>query len=254
MNAVKVMQRNSIVFWRSSRQSIFLSILWPLLFLSAIGLGLGSLVEGDRQSFGGAGYLAFFATGMLAANAMQSAAFAASYPMMNKITWQRNYEAVLATPLEVRDIFFGELAWIGTILIQQTVPFWGVMALFGIFDSPLALLAIPAAVLAGLGFGAAVMSFTATLETDQAYTWLFRLVITPLFLLSGTFFPVDELPSWGAALAQLSPLYHGVELVRGTTIASLSPPAAITHVAYLLVFVSAGSALGVRNLRRRLVP
>lgn len=253
MSASKVVRRNSLVFWRAWRSSMFLSVLAPVLFLTAMGLGLGSLVKPDPQAFGGAGYLAFFATGMLAANCMQSGTFSASYPMMSKITWQRNYEAMLATPLGVRDIFFGELAWIGVTLAQQTIPFFGVMALFGIFDSPLALLAIPAAILVGLGFAAAVMSLTATLETDEAYTWLFRFVVTPLFLLSGTFFPIDGLPGWAVVLAQLTPLYHGIELVREVTIAQLSLSSALLHLAYLLLFLAFGIALGVRNLTRRLV-
>lgn len=232
---------------------MFLSVLGPVLFLTAMGLGLGSLVDPNVQAFGGASYLAFFATGMLAANCMQSAAFSASYPMMSKLTWQRNYEAMLATPLEVRDIYFGELAWIGVTLAQQTIPFFAVMALFGIFDSPLAVLAIPAAVLTGLGFGAAVMALTATLKTDEAYTWLFRFVVTPLFLLSGTFFPINDLPGWGVAAAQLTPLYHGIELIRGMTISNLTLVAGLTHLTYLLLFLAVGIVLGVRNLTHRLV-
>ncbi len=233
---------------------MFLSVLGPVLFLTAMGLGLGSLVDPNVQAFGGASYLAFFATGMLAANCMQSAAFSASYPMMSKLTWQRNYEAMLATPLEVRDIYFGELAWIGVTLAQQTIPFFAVMALFGIFDSPLAVLAIPAAVLTGLGFGAAVMALTATLKTDEAYTWLFRFVVTPLFLLSGTFFPINDLPVWGVAAAQLTPLYHGIELIRGMTISNLTLVAGLTHLTYLLLFLAVGIVIGVRNLTHRLVP
>jgi len=233
---------------------MFLSVLGPVLFLTAMGLGLGSLVDPNVQAFGGASYLAFFATGMLAANCMQSAAFSASYPMMSKLTWQRNYEAMLATPLEVRDIYFGELTWIGVTLAQQTIPFFAVMALFGIFDSPLAVLAIPAAVLTGLGFAASVMALTATLKTDEAYTWLFRFVVTPLFLLSGTFFPINDLPAWGVAAAQLTPLYHGIELIRGMTISNLTLVAGLTHLTYLLLFLAVGIVIGVRNLTHRLVP
>lgn len=254
MKTARVVQRNFLVYWRAWRSSMFLSVLGPVLFLSAMGLGLGSLVDPDVEAFGGATYLAFFATGMLAANCMQSAMFSASYPMMSKITWQKNYEAMLAAPLQVRDIYFGELAWIGATLAQQTIPFFVVMALFGIFDSPLAVLAIPAAILVGLGFAAAVMALTATLKTDEAYTWLFRFVSTPLFLLSGTFFPISELPGWASVAAQLTPLYHGIELVRGATISELSLVSGLWHIGYLLLFLAIGVTIGVRNLTRRLVP
>lgn len=254
MNSLKVVRRNSLVLWRAWRSSMFLSVLAPVLFLAAMGLGLGSLVRTGSQSFDGADYLAFFATGMLATNCMQSGVFSASYPIMSKITWQKNYEAILATPLNVQDIFVGELLWIGGTLAQQTIPFFAVMALFGIFDSPLSLLAIPFAVLVGLGFAAAVMAFTATLETDEAYTWLFRFVVTPLFLLSGTFFPIQELPGWAVLIAQLTPLYHGIELVRGVTISTISLSSAIVHITYLVIFLAIGLMIGVRTMTRRLVP
>jgi lipooligosaccharide transport system permease protein len=252
MNATKVVHRNSLVFWRAWRGSLFLSVLSPVLFLSAMGLGLGSLVESDT-AFDGVGYLAFFSTGMLAANAMQSGVFSATYPLLNKIMWQRNYEGMLATPLTVTDIFFGEMSWIGLTLAQQTIPFFAVMSLFGIFDSPVAVLAIPVAILTGLGCAAATSALTATMQQDEAYTWLFRFVVTPLFLLSGTFFPVDSLPGWAQIVAQFTPLYHGIELVRQTTISTLSFASAAWHLLYLFGFLSLASAIALRNLTRRLV-
>lgn len=252
MNAAKVVRRNSLVFWRVWRSSFFLSVLSPVMFLSAMGLGLGSLVE-EKQAFGGVDYLDFFATGMLAASCMQAGAFSATYPIMGKIVWQRNYEAILASPLNVRDIFLGELGWIGVMLTQLAVPFSAVMALFGVFDAPVAVLAIPVAVLVGLGCAAVIMAFTATLQTDEAYTWLFRFVVTPLFLLSGTFFPIAELPMWGKVVAQLTPLFHGVELVRQLTIYDLET-SAIWHLGYLVALLGVGTLVGIRNLEKRLVP
>lgn len=222
------------------------------MFLTAMGLGLGSLVE-EKQAFGGVDYLDFFATGMLAASCMQTGAFSATYPIMSKITWQRNYEAMLASPLEVRDIFLGELSWIGVMLAQLSIPFFAVMALFGIFDSPTAILALPVVILMGLGCAAVIMAYTATLQTDEAYTWLFRFVVTPLFLLSGTFFPIDQLPTWGRVVAQLTPLFHAVELVRQLTIYDLHL-SALWHLAYLLVLLGAGIIAGIRNLEKRLLP
>ncbi|MPZ69799.1 MAG: ABC transporter [Actinobacteria bacterium] len=252
MNAAKVVRRNVTVFWRAWRFSFFLSVLSPVMFLSAMGLGLGSMVS-ETDAFGGVDYVDFFATGMLAATCMQAGVFNATYPIMMKMMWQRNYEAMLASPLEVRDIFLGELASIGLMLAQVAVPFAGVMALFGVFDSPMAILAIPVAVLLGLACASVIMAFTATLQTDEAYTWLFRFVVTPLFLLSGTFFPIDELPLWGKVVAQATPLYHGVELVRQLAIYELEA-SALWHLGYLLVMLGIGTALGMRNLERRLVP
>lgn len=253
MNALKVVKRNLLVYWRGWRSSIFLSVLFPVLFLAAMGLGLGSMVETDAASFRGVGYVSFFATGMLAANCMQTGVFSATYPMLSKIMWQRNYEALLATPIGVRDIMFGELIWIAVVLAQQAIPFFGIAALFGVFESWTDLVAVPIAILVGLSFSAVMMAFTATLERDEAYTWVFRFVVTPLFLLSGTFFPIGSLPEWGQMVASLTPLYHGIELVRGVTIWDISAGAAAVHVAYLIVFLAIGLALAARNLDRRLV-
>ena len=247
-----MVQRNLLVFWRAWRSSFLLSVLTPVLFLSAMGLGLGSLVQ-EGRSFGGVEYLPFFATGILAASCMQSGVFGATYPVMSKITWQRNYEAMLASPLSVRDIFLGEMAWIGVTIAQLAIPFFVVMALFGVFDSALAVLAIPVVILVGLSCAGVVFALTATLHTDEAYTWLFRFVVTPLFLLSGTFFPIEELPAWGQVVAHLTPLFHGVELVRQLTIYSVDP-SAVWHLLYLLILLAAGVVVGIRKLTRRLQP
>lgn len=241
------------MLWRSWRSSIFLSVLGPVLFLTAMGMGLGSMVERDAGAFDGVDYLPFFATGMLAANAMQSGIFSATYPILSKIIWQRNYEAMLATPLKVSDIFYGELAWIGVSLAQQSVPFFLVMALFGIFDSLVAVLAVPVAILTGLGCAAATSALTATMERDEAYTWVFRFVVTPLFLLSGTFFPLDSLPTWVVVVANLTPLYHGIELVRQLTIFDFNALSASWHLLYLLVFLAVASRIALRNFERRLI-
>jgi lipooligosaccharide transport system permease protein len=251
MSALHVIKRNSIVNWRAWRSSFFLRVLSPIMFLSAMGLGLGSLIEEER-AFGGVDYLAFFATGMLAASCMQAGVFSATYPMMSKIIWQRNYEALLATPLTVRDIFLGELGWIGVVLAQLSIPFFAAMALFGVLEKWTAVLAIPVVVLLGMACASMTMVMTSKLQTDEAYTWVFRFVVTPLFLLSGTFFPISELPAWGRAVAELTPLYHGVELTRQLALYEVTP-SAVWHLAYLVAMLAIGVAVGVRSLEKRLV-
>lgn len=250
MRARRIVTRNFIVYWRAWRASFVLSVLGPVMFLSAMGFGLGSMVQ-EGRSFGGAEYLPFFATGILAASAFQSGAFTGSYPIMAKITWQRNYEAILSSPLGIKDIVFGELLWTGVMLTQTTFFFFLVMALFGVFTSPLAIAAIPVAVLMGVSATSVVLAFTATLKTDEAYTWMFRFIVTPLFLLSGTFFPIEELPAWGRAVAFVTPLYHGVELVRQLTLYELESTA-IVHLAYLLGVLGLGTAWALRTFERRL--
>jgi lipooligosaccharide transport system permease protein len=252
MSAGDIVVRNGLVSWRGWKASLILTVLGPVMFLSAMGLGLGSLVH-ESRTFGGVDYLSFFATGILASSAMQSGVFTATYPILSKIMWQRNYEAMLASPLSVRDIFLGELGWAAVSLAQLTIPFFGVMALMGIFDSWTALFAIPISILIGLSCCAPVIAFTATRQTDEAYTWLFRFVVTPLFLLSGTFFPITDLPVWGQVVAQATPLFHGVEAVRQLTIYDIHL-SALWHVAYLLVLLSVSTVIGIHNLEKRLLP
>lgn len=253
MNAAKVVRRNSLVFWGMWRGSLLFAVMNPLLFLGAIGFGIGALVSrGDPSAFGEAGYLAFFATGMLAATCMQSGAFAATYPFLSKITWQKNYDAMTSTPLGVRDIFLGELAWTALMLAVVAVPFYGVMMIFGIPRSALGLLSIPIALLTGLGFSAAVMAYASTLENDAPFVWFFRFVLTPLFLFSGTFFPLDALPAWVKVVANATPLYHGIELIRGFSLGGLGGAEGVWHLGYLMLFLVLGTKIGIRNLTRRL--
>jgi lipooligosaccharide transport system permease protein len=250
-----VVKRNSLVFWSMWRGSLLFSFLNPLLFLTAIGFGVGSLVaQGDPDVFGGVSYLRFFSTGMLAATCMQSGAFAGTFPIMSKITWQKNYEAMLSTPLRVRDIFLGELASTGVTLTLLAVPFFAVMAGFGVPSTSWALLSIPVAVLVGLGASAAVMAYTATLQNDGPFVWLFRFGIIPLFLFSGTFFPVENLPSWVLVIANATPLYHGIELVRGLNFGGLGIVESFWHISYLLAFIAIAIFVGIRNFTRRLLP
>lgn len=255
MTAVRVLHRNLLVYRRTWRGSLFSSFMTPMLYLTAMGIGLGSLIaRGGTTALGGYDYLHFLGPGILAATCMQSATFESTFPIMGKITWQRNYEAMLATPLEVRDLLIGELLWIGFRMMSISVVFLFVLTLFGIPRSPLALLAVPAAMLTGLAFSAPIIAYAATQRNDAGFAALFRFVINPLFLFSGTFFPVSRLPDPVEWVAAATPLYHGVALVRGVI---LSDPISLSgwplNVAYLVIFFSLSALLAHRLLRRRLV-
>ncbi|MFP5299408.1 MAG: ABC transporter permease [Actinomycetota bacterium] len=252
MRAVQMVRRNRIVYWRASRMSFLFAVLVPVMFLSAMGFGLGSMVE-ENESFRGVAYLAFFGTGILSATAMQAGVFEGSYPIMAKIIWQRNYEAILASPLSTRDIFIGELMWVAALQAQTATGFLIALSIFDVIGPLDALLVLPVVVLLGVACASVVMAYTATLQTDEAYTWLFRLVVTPLFLLSGTFFPIAELPGWAQALAHLTPLFHAVELVRQIALFEVEV-SALWHFGFLVVMLGAGIAWGSRTFERRLKP
>jgi lipooligosaccharide transport system permease protein len=251
--AARVLQRNLLVYRRTWRGSLFGSFLTPLLYLTAMGIGLSQLMaRGGSTMLGGVEYLDFLGPGILASSSMQIASFESTYPIMGKISWRRNYEAILATPMEVHHLLIGELSWIGFRLTTMATVFMIVLTLFGIPRSPLALLAIPAAVLTGLAFSAPIIAFAATRHNDSGFAALFRFVINPLFLFSGTFFPVSRLPDAVEWVAAATPLYHGVALVRGAVLDDM-PAIWPLHLAYLLVFLGVTSYIAYRLLRRRLV-
>lgn len=252
---VRVLEHNAMVYRRTWHGSVLSSLVSPILFLAAMGIGLGGYVNraGGAAALGGVPYLAFLAPGLLAAQAMQTAAFETTYPIMGKIVWDKLYEAMLATPLTVRDLLAGELEWLVVRLCIVCTAFLAVMTAFGAVRSPLGVLALPAAVLTGLAFATPIMAFSATQRRDSGFNVLFRFGITPLFLLSATFFPLDELPQFVRPLALLTPLYHGVALARALTLGTVDPLAALTHLAVLLGFVAAGTVLTAASFRRRLV-
>jgi lipooligosaccharide transport system permease protein len=253
MRALRVVQRNAMVYRRVWRGSLFMSFLQPTLFLVAMGLGLGRLVDrGGAQLPGGVAYLAFLAPGLLAATCMQTASFESSFPIAGKMTWRRNYDAISATPLRVVDIVIGELAWIGLRLLAVATAFTAVLVAFGAARGALILAAIPAAVLTGLSVSAPIMAYAATLKSGGNFNVVFRFVVTPLFLFSGVFFPVSRLPQALQAVATLTPLYHGVELARGFALQSLSPGDIAMHAAYLLALLALGAGAAVWTFTRKL--
>ena len=220
-----------------------------------MGIGVRSLVQaGGRADFLGYDYVHFLGPGILAASCMQSAVFEATFPVLGKIAWRRNYEAMLATPLDVRHLVGGELLWVAFRVLTISSVFLLMLTLFGIARWPTAALAIPSAILTGVAFSSVVMAFAATQRTGEGFSWMFRFIINPLFLFSGTFFPLTALPDAVQWAAALTPLYHGVALVRGTVLAEPGFLGAWPlHVAYLLGMLALGSWLAHRLLKKRLM-
>jgi lipooligosaccharide transport system permease protein len=238
---------------RTWRGSVTTSFLYPVLYLSAIGVGLGSLVSHHAHTVDGVTYIDFLAPGLMAATTMQVGGNEAMYPVMGAIKWMRTYFAMLATPLGVSDILLGHLAWIALRLTTIATIYLGIMAAFGTVHSPFALLAVPAGVLCGMAFAAPIAAFAATQVNDAGFSALYRFGLVPLFLFSGTFFPLTQLPGWLQAVAEATPLYHGVALCRSLTLGRLSAGPDLAHGAYLLALTVLGFALARRSFRTRLV-
>ncbi|HLQ76057.1 MAG TPA: ABC transporter permease [Terriglobia bacterium] len=253
LSALRMVQRNALVYRHVWRGSVTFSFLQPTLFLIAMGIGVGSLIQrGDTTLLGGFSFLQFLAPGLLASFSMQTASFESSFPVTGKMTWFRNYEAIATTPVRIQEIVIGELAWFGLRIATIATAFTAVMTAFRIPRSPMVLLAIPAAVLTGLAFSAAIMAYAATLKTGAHFNILFRFIITPLFLFSGVFFPIARLPRMLRIFAWFTPLFHGVELTRGFTLNTIHSNVWMIHVAYLLVMLAIGILASFRTFRRKL--
>lgn len=237
---------------RTWRSSLATSFLYPVLYLAAMGIGLGTLVDRHSHTVEHVSYLKFLAPGLLAATAMQIGANESMYPVMGAIKWVRTYFAMLATPLRVVDVLRGHLSWIVIRLAVVSGIYLAVMAAFGTVASPLAVLGLAAGILTGLAFAAPIAAFSATQDSDKGFTTIYRFVLIPLFLFSGTFFPVSRLPGWLQPIAYATPLYHGVTLSRALTLGQLSW-SNVGDVAYLVALCALGYVAARTTFERRLV-
>jgi lipooligosaccharide transport system permease protein len=184
---------------------------------------------------------------------MQLASFEASWPVLSSIKWTRQYHAMLATPLRVRDVALAQQSFIASRMLMTATVYFVVIAAFGAVATPLGVLAIPVAVLVGLAYSTFIAAWAAHTDNEASFVAIFRFVILPMFLFSGTFFPIDRLPAPLEVIAYLTPLWHGVDLCRMLVLGDVVTWLALAHLAYLLAFVAAGLALALFTYRRRLV-
>ena len=251
--SARVVEREARVFAKLWRGTVFSSIGTPVLYLSAMGLGLGGIVDARNRSVGGLSYLAFVTPGLMAAGAALSTTGESLWPIMSGFKWMRHYHAMSAAVPRPGDIYDGVVAWLGCHVAMSSTAFLVVAVLLGGVHSAWAPLAVPAAVLGALALAAPLAAFSATQESDAAFSPIMRLAVFPLFLFSGTFFPVSLLPGWGQGLVVLSPLWHAVELCRAAT-TGRGGWVDVGHVAALLACVVAGGMWGHRTFARRLAP
>ncbi|MFL6029111.1 MAG: ABC transporter permease [Gaiellaceae bacterium] len=234
------------------RGTVITSIINPVFYLGALGVGLGTIVNKSGGAPLGVPYLDFVAPGMLASAAMQVAAGEAMWPVMGSFKWTRQYFAMIATPLGVRDVVLGHQLFMLARVAATSAIYLAVIAAFGAVDSFWGVLALPAAILVGLAFTTPLAAYAATREQDSAFVPVNRFVILPMFLFSGTFFPVSRLPLPLEWLAYATPLWHGVDLCRELMLGDVHVWRALGHVAYLLVFVIGGLLVAERTYARRL--
>jgi lipooligosaccharide transport system permease protein len=252
-HVLRLVEREARVYRKLWRGSAFTSFVTPLLYLASIGIGLGGIVDAHNRSVSGLTYLEFVTPGLLAASAVQAASGDSLWPVMAGFKWMGHYNAMISSPASPADVYTGAISWIALRTTLSATAFLAIAAALGGVTSPWAVLAILAAVAGALAFAAPLAAFAVTQETDVAFPVVMRLAVIPLFLFSGTFFPVSQLPGWGQGLVVLSPLWHAVELCRSATTGHAGWPA-LGHVAALLLCIGVGVYAGRRNFHRRLTP
>ncbi len=249
---LRVVEAHARYYRRTWRGSVISTFASPLFTLMAMGMGLGSLVD-QAGGPGGIPYLSWLAPGLLAAAAMQTAAGDSSYPVLAGIKWTKSYHAALATPVGVPALTYGHFGWVACRLLMSLTVYAGIMMLVGAVSPIGGLFAILPGILTGMAFCTPITAWVALAKSEAGLPSLFRFVIVPLFLFSGTFFPITQLPEWIQPVAYLTPLWHGVELTRGAAGVPLSPHFPwYVHTAALLTFVIVGGYLAMRNMEKAL--
>jgi ABC-type polysaccharide/polyol phosphate export permease len=241
------------VYARTWRGTIVISVANPALFLLGIGVGLGHLVGHSHSStLGGVSYTAFFAPGLLAASAMQTGFIEGGGRVAGAASPVGAYRTAVTTPLEPSEIMAGHLLFITFRVLTSSAVFVAVMAAFGVGDGWWVLAALPAALLTGLAFGAPTAAWAVSVRTVRTTQTLYRYVLMPMYLFSGTFFALSQLPRGVRLVASALPLSQGVALCRSLTLGTASVPTVAARVAYLLAFVVAGIVVARVTYRRRL--
>ena len=253
--ALRVFESEARVYRRTWRASVASTFLNPILYLAAMGVGLGSLVDANMPGgVDGVPYLTFLAPGLLVATAMQTGAGEGSWKVMAGMKWLKTYHARLATPIGIPGLIAGHMLWSGARVLMVSVVFAAVMAAFRVAPLFQSLLAVGPALLVGLAMAAATTAFTARLDDPTGLPLYFRLVVIPMFLFSGAFFPVTQLPGVLQAVAFVTPMFHGVELARAIVVGTEPAVAWWISVAYLAAWIALGTALCLRPFAKRLTP
>ncbi|MCC2660395.1 MAG: transporter [Arthrobacter sp.] len=236
--------------------SIFLySVGQPAAYLFAMGVGLATLVEANGAAvFGGVSYLAFIAPALLISAAVMTAATEFTFPVMDGFKWRRVYYGPHASPLTPEQIAAGQIIAVTVRFFLQSAVYFAIVAMFGASPSGWGWVSILVATLAGLSFGLPLMAYAATIKDDKGqFAMVMRFIVMPLFLFSGTFFPLDTLPLLVRWVGWISPIWHGTELGRVLSYGYEEPPVlTIIHIVFLLGLAWFGWVLTKRQFARRM--
>lgn len=249
----RVWQRNRDVHLSTWVVNLVPPLLDPFLYVLAFGLGLGAVVGEVTTAQGSMSYMRFVVPGMIGVGVMFQAYFEGTYGSFVRMHYQRTFAAQLATPLSVDDVIVGELTWAATKALLTGVLMIGALAPFGLLAWPGALWGVPLAAVAGVLFGGAGLVITALTRRIDVLNIPYFLFVSPMFLFSGTFFPIEGMPAWARAVALGLPLTHVVAALRAVCLDQPLASPWLTGV-YLALATPAVAFIALILMRRRLVP
>ncbi|HWC81413.1 MAG TPA: ABC transporter permease [Pseudonocardiaceae bacterium] len=228
------------------------SVALPVLYLLAMGLGFGSQVR-STAALGGHSYLTYIAPALMAVAAVQNAAGEGTFPVLGAFKWHKTYFGVTATPITPDQVVAGQFVWMALRMLASGAVYLIIAVAIGAITSPLAIVSLFFSVLCGMAFAAPVVAYAATVVTEgNGFNVIFRFIVVPMTLFSGTMFPVSQLPVWIQPLAWITPLWHGTELARGIALGDLGFWAAIGHILFLVAMFAVGAAIARVKFRNRL--
>jgi lipooligosaccharide transport system permease protein len=244
---LRVWQRHWTVYTKLYKTSFALNFAEPALYLVAMGLGLGAFV----QNIHGVPYVKFIAPGIIASSSMFAAVYECTYGTYIRMTFQKTFDAILATPVNLDDLVAGEMVWGSTKSVIFGITIMIVVALFGLVDSPLIVLAIPFIFLCGLIFAELSVMFAAVVPGIDSFSYFYTLFMTPLFLFSGIFFPLDAMPQAVGRFAYFTPLYHLVNICRDFSSGTVT--GAVGSMVWIVVVVLLLAPFPFRLMKNRII-
>ena len=245
---IPVWRRNLLVWRKLAIASVLGNIADPLLYMLALGYGIGSFVP----EVGGMKYIAFIGTGMVCQSAMFTSSFEAMYSAFSRMHVQRTWEAIINAPVSLDDVVLAEWIWAATKSVMSVIAILAVVLVLGFGHSWLALWVLPLGFIVGLTFGAFGLVMNSLAPGYDFFTYFFTLVLTPMLLLSGVFFPVDQMPAALQGVAKTLPLSHAIDIARPLLLGRI-PDNIPLHIAVLLAYAFAAYYVALVLTRRRLL-